>query len=49
LRDEDLIEKARKDAETLIAKDNDLNKYPLLKSELSKLQRDQSIDYLDKG
>lgn len=49
LRDEDLIEKARKDAETLIAMDNDLNKYPLLKSELSKLQRDQSIDYLDKG
>lgn len=49
LRDEDLIEKARKDAESLIAMDNDLNKYPLLKSELSKLQRDQSIDYLDKG
>ena len=49
LRDEDLIEKARKDAETLIAMDNELNKYPLLKNELSKLQRDQSIDYLDKG
>ncbi len=49
LRDEDLIEQARNDAEQLIAIDNDLSDYPALKSELVKLQRDQSIDYLDKG
>ena len=49
LRDEGLIEKAREDAENLIAKDSDLSSYPLLKDELIKLQRDQSIDYLDKG
>ena len=49
LRDEDLIEQARTDAEELIATDNDLSDYPALKKELQKLQRDQSIDYLDKG
>ena len=49
LRDEDLIEQARDDAEQLIATDNDLSDYPALKNELVKLQRDQSIDYLDKG
>jgi ATP-dependent DNA helicase RecG len=49
LRDEDLIEQARNDAEQLIATDNDLSDYPALKSELVKLQRDQSIDYLDMG
>ena len=49
LRDEDLIEQARTDAEMLIATDNDLSDYPALKKELLKLQRDQSIDYLDKG
>ena len=49
LRDEDLIEKARNDAEELIATDNDLSDYPALKNELVKLQRDQAIDYLDKG
>ena len=49
LRDEDLIEQARKDAEDLISTDLDLSGYPLLRNELAKLQRDQSIDYLDKG
>ncbi|CAN2205335.1 RecG RecG-like helicase [Candidatus Nanopelagicaceae bacterium] len=49
LRDEDLIEQARNDAEELIATDNELSDYPALKRELLKLQRDQSIDYLDKG
>ena len=49
LRDEDLIEQARNDAEQLIATDNDLSDYPALKSELVKLQRDQAIDFLDKG
>ena len=49
LRDEALIEQARDDAEALIATDNDLSQYPLLKAELAQLQRDQSVDYLDKG
>lgn len=49
LRDEELIEQARDDAEDLIATDLDLSDYPLLKNELVKLQRDQAVDYLDKG
>jgi ATP-dependent DNA helicase RecG len=49
LRDEALIEQAREDAETLIATDNDLSDYPALRTELAHLQRDQAVDYLDKG
>jgi ATP-dependent DNA helicase RecG len=49
LRDESLIELAREDADQLIATDNDLTNYPLLKKELAQLQRDQAVDYLDKG
>ena len=49
LRDEALIEQAREDAESLIATDKDLSDYPALKVELAQLQRDQSVDYLDKG
>jgi ATP-dependent DNA helicase RecG len=49
LRDEALIEQARDDAESLIATDNDLSDYPSLRAELAQLQRDQAVDYLDKG
>ena len=49
LRDEGLIEQARDDAESLIATNNDLSDYPLLRRELAQLQRDQAVDYLDKG
>jgi ATP-dependent DNA helicase RecG len=49
LRDESLIEQARDDAESLIATDNALADYPALKAELAQLQRDQAVDYLDKG
>ena len=49
LRDEALIEQAREDAESLIATDNDLSDYPALRAELAQLQRDQAVDYLDKG
>ena len=49
LRDEALIEQAREDAVFLIATDNDLSDYPALKAELAQLQRDQAVDYLDKG
>ncbi len=49
LRDEALIEQAREDAESLIATDNELSDYPALRAELAQLQRDQAVDYLDKG
>ena len=49
LRDEALIEQARDDAESLIAIDNELSDYPALRAELAQLQRDQAVDYLDKG
>jgi ATP-dependent DNA helicase RecG len=49
LRDESLIEIAREDADLLIATDNDLTNYPLLRKELAQLQQDQAVDYLDKG
>jgi len=49
LRDEGLIEQARDHAESLIATNNDLSDYPLLRRELAQLQRDQAVDYLDKG
>ena len=49
LRDEALIEIVREDAELLIAKDNELKGYPALRKELAQLQRDQAVDYLDKG
>lgn len=49
LRDEALIEQARGDAQDLIALDNELSQYPALAHELAQLQRDQAVDYLDKG
>jgi len=49
LRDEELIEQARQDAQDLISTDKELSSYPALKLELAKLQRDQAVDYLDKG
>ena len=49
LRDEALIEQARDDAESLIATDNDLSDYPALRAKLAQLQREQAVDYLDKG
>jgi len=49
LRDEDLIDLARKDAEELVGETNDLRSYPALERELSILRRDSAVDYLDKG
>jgi ATP-dependent DNA helicase RecG len=49
IRDEDLIEKARTEAQHLIATSLDLSSYPGLRSELNALQRDMAVDYLDKG
>ena len=49
LRDEELIETARKDAQDLIATSLDLSGYPALREELNAMQKDMAVDYLDKG
>ena len=49
LRDEELIESARSDAQEVIAQSLDLTSYPVLKKELATMQRDIAVDYLDKG
>ena len=49
LRDESLIESAREIASELLAEDPDLNRYPLLKDELKKLQADDAAEFIDKG
>jgi len=49
LRDEELIERARADAEGIIAASPDLSSYPGLAQEIAQLAKDASTDYLDKG
>ena len=49
LRDEDLIEAARRDAQEIITASPDLTSYPALKNELNAMARDMAVDYLDKG
>lgn len=49
LRDEELIESARRDAADLIATSLDLSGYPALQQELNAMQNDMAVDYLDKG
>jgi ATP-dependent DNA helicase RecG len=49
LRDETLIESARQIASELLGEDPDLNRYPLLKEELKKLQADAAAEFIDKG
>ena len=49
LRDESLIESARQIASDLLAEDPELNRYPLLKEELRKLQTDAAAEFIDKG
>lgn len=49
LRDEDLIDLARKDAQQLIETDPQLGEYPHLAQELKRISADESIDYIDKG
>ena len=49
LRDEELIENARRDAADLIATSLDLSGYPALRQELNAMQNDMAVDYLDKG
>lgn len=49
LRDEDVIEGARADAEGIIAASPDLSSYPGLARQIAQLAKDASTDYLDKG
>lgn len=49
LRDEDLIDHARSDAQALIESDPDLSSSPALAKELAILQVDEAADYIDKG
>lgn len=49
LRDEDLIDQARSDAQALIDADPDLGANPELARELKILQADEAADYIDKG
>jgi ATP-dependent DNA helicase RecG len=49
LRDEELIESARTDAQGVIAASADLSSYPELSAEVALMARDAAIDYLDKG
>ncbi len=49
LRDEALIDSARQSAAELLAQDPELSRYPLLKSELIKLQEDAAAEFIDKG
>ena len=49
LRDEDLIDQARSDAQALIDSDPNLSAYPELARELKILQADEVADYIDKG
>ncbi len=49
LRDEDLIEAARRDAQEIITASPDLTSYPALKNELNAMARVMAVDYLDKG
>jgi len=49
LRDEDLIEEARSDAQQILEIDPDLAKHPLLKNELDKIKSDSAAEYIDKG
>ena len=49
LRDEDLIDHARSDAQALIESDPDLSSSPALARELAILQSDEAADYIDKG
>ena len=49
IRDEDLIEAARRDAQEIITASHDLTSYPALKNELNAMARDMAVDYLDKG
>jgi ATP-dependent DNA helicase RecG len=49
LRDEELIERARMQAQKLLAKDATLASYPELFTEVSKLKNEESSAFMDKS
>jgi len=49
LRDEEIIEKARRAAQALISKDPELKGYPNLVAELNALRKVDSVAFVDKG
>jgi hypothetical protein len=49
LRDEELIESARKSAEKIIETDPSLTGFKLLNDEIKFLETDSATDFIDKG
>jgi ATP-dependent DNA helicase RecG len=49
LRDEKIIERSREVAIKIIAEDPELETYPALRDELSKLERDERADFIEKA
>ncbi|GAA3441788.1 ATP-dependent DNA helicase RecG [Planomonospora venezuelensis] len=48
LRDEDVIQSAREEAETMLAADPDLAGHPVLRAEIDRLLADERAEYLEK-
>ncbi|GIH92418.1 ATP-dependent DNA helicase RecG [Planobispora siamensis] len=48
LRDEDIIESARQEAETMLTADPDLVTHPVLRTEIERLLADERAEYLEK-
>jgi len=49
LRDEELINRAREAANKILAEDPEINKLPLLQSEVNKLKSDEAARFMDKS
>jgi ATP-dependent DNA helicase RecG len=49
LRDEELINRAREAANKILADDPEINKLPLLQSEVNKLKSDEAARFMDKS
>jgi hypothetical protein len=49
LRDEELIEKARQVASSILAEGSNLSNYPMLKDEVEKLKNEESSRFIDKS
>nr|BFE82949.1 hypothetical protein GCM10020093_055500 [Planobispora longispora] len=48
LRDEDVIQTARQEAETMLTADPDLVGHPVLRTEIERLLADDRAEYLEK-
>jgi hypothetical protein len=49
LRDEELIEKARQVASSILSEGSNLSNYPILKDEVEKLKNEESSRFIDKS